>query len=292
MVNQEKAQELRKLLENASSQEIVSYFMENYKEEAVFSSSLGAEGQVLTDMIATRHKDAYIITLDTGRLFPETYTLLDKTNKHYNIKIDVFFPDYKRVENMVKEKGINLFYESVENRKLCCHIRKVEPLQRAIKGKSIWITGRRREQSITRLNLQPVDWDEQYQVIKVNPIYDWTEKDVWDYIKANNVPYNELHDRGYPSIGCEPCTRAVKPGEDSRAGRWWWEEQEKKEYKNIDDNATINNYKLYCPNCNKKTPIPSIRGDNDDGKKREYRYNTPNDLRHWDVDDFINKKML
>lgn len=229
MVNQEKAQELRKLLENASSQEIVSYFMENYKEESVFSSSLGAEGQVLTDMIATRHKDAYIITLDTGRLFPETYTLLDKTNKHYNIKIDVFFPDYKRVENMVKEKGINLFYESVENRKLCCHIRKVEPLQRAIKGKSIWITGRRREQSITRLNLQPVDWDEQYQMIKVNPIYDWTEKDVWDYIKANNVPYNELHDRGYPSIGCEPCTRAVKPGEDSRAGRWWWEEQEKKE---------------------------------------------------------------
>jgi len=229
MVNQEKAQELRRLLENASSQEIVSYFMENYKDEAVFSSSLGAEGQVLTDMIATEHKDAYIITLDTGRLFPETYTLLDKTNKHYNIKINVFFPDYKRVQEMVKEKGINLFYESVENRKECCYIRKVEPLNRAIRGRKIWITGRRRGQSITRLNLKPVEWDEQYNMIKVNPLYDWDEQDVWDYIKARGVPYNELHDRGYPSIGCEPCTRAVKPGEDVRAGRWWWEAPEKKE---------------------------------------------------------------
>ena len=229
MVNQEKARELNKLLESASSQEIVNYFMENFKQDAVFSTSLGAEGQVLTDMIATRHKDAYIITLDTGRLFPETYTLLDRTNKHYNIKINVFFPDYKKVEKMVKQKGINLFYKSVENRKECCHIRKVEPLQRAIQGKHIWITGRRREQSITRLNLKPADWDEQYNMIKVNPLYDWTEQDVWNYIKANEVPYNELHDKGYPSIGCEPCTRAVKPGEDIRAGRWWWGEPEKKE---------------------------------------------------------------
>jgi phosphoadenosine phosphosulfate reductase len=229
MVNQEKVQEINKLLEEASAQEIVNYILENFKKDTVFATSLGAEDQVLTDMIASRHDDAYIITLDTGRLFPETYTLIDKTNKHYNIKMDIYFPDYKRVQEMVKERGINLFYDSIENRKLCCHIRKIEPLQRATQGMKVWITGLRRAQSVTRINLQPVEWDEQNEMIKVNPLYSWTEKDVWDYIKENGVPYNELHDKGYPSIGCQPCTRAVKPGEDVRAGRWWWEEPEKKE---------------------------------------------------------------
>jgi len=229
MVNQEKVQEINKLLEEASAQEIVNYILENFKKDTVFATSLGAEDQVLTDMIASRHDDAYIITLDTGRLFPETYTLIDKTNKHYNIKMDIYFPDYKRVQEMVKERGINLFYDSIENRKLCCHIRKIEPLQRATEGMKVWITGLRRAQSVTRINLQPVEWDEQNEMIKVNPLYSWTEKDVWDYIKENGVPYNELHDKGYPSIGCQPCTRAVKPGEDVRAGRWWWEEPEKKE---------------------------------------------------------------
>ncbi len=228
-MNQEKVQEINKLLENASSQEVVSFFMEHYKQDTVFATSLGAEDQVLTDMIATDHKDAYIITLDTGRLFPETYTLIDKTNKYYNIKMDVFFPDFRKVQKMVKEKGINLFYDSIENRKECCHIRKIEPLQRATAGKKVWITGLRREQSVTRINLKPVEWDEQNQMIKVNPLYNWSEKDVWNYIKSNEIPYNELHDKGYPSIGCEPCTRAVKPGEDVRAGRWWWESPDKKE---------------------------------------------------------------
>jgi len=229
MVNQEKVQEINKLLEEATAQEVVNYFLERYKKDTVFATSLGAEDQVLTDMIASRHSDAYIITLDTGRLFPETYTLIDKTNKHYNIKMDIYFPDYKKVQEMVKEKGINLFYESIENRKLCCHIRKIEPLQRATRGLKVWITGLRREQSVTRINLQPVEWDAQNEMIKVNPLYNWSEEDVWDYIKDKGVPYNKLHDKGYPSIGCEPCTRAVKPGEDVRAGRWWWEEPEKKE---------------------------------------------------------------
>lgn len=229
MVNQEKVKEISKMLEEASAQEIVNYFLKYYKDDTVFTTSLGAEDQVLTDMIATDNKDAYIITLDTGRLFPETYTLIDKTNKYYGIKMDVLFPDYEKVEKMVKEKGINLFYESFENRKLCCHLRKTEPLQRGIKGKKVWITGLRREQAVTRINLHLVEWDAQNEMIKVNPLYNWKESDVWDYIKSNNVPYNELHDKGYPSIGCEPCTRAVKPCEDVRAGRWWWEEPEKKE---------------------------------------------------------------
>jgi len=230
MANQEKAQELNKLLEEASALEIVSYFLKNYREDIVFSTGLGAEGQILTDMIAKKDKNAVkFVTLDTGRLFQETYDIIDRTRDTYDININIYFPDYKRVEKMVNEKGMNLFYKSVENRKLCCHIRKIEPLKRATQGYKIWIAGLRREQSITRMNLQPVEWDAANQLIKVHPLYNWTEDDVWNYIKKNDVPYNELHDRGYPSIGCEPCTRAVKSGENLRDGRWWWEEPEKRE---------------------------------------------------------------
>lgn len=230
MANQDKAQEINKLLEQASASEIVNYFLKNYKGEIVFSTGLGAEGQVLTDMIVDKDKDAVkIITLDTGRLFQETYDLIDRTREKYKIKINIYFPDYNKVEKMVNEKGMNLFYKSLENRKLCCHLRKTEPLKRALKGHKVWIAGLRRDQSITRINLQPVEWDEANQIIKVHPLYNWNRQDVWKYIKENNVPYNKLHDKGYPSIGCEPCTRAVKPGEDERAGRWWWEEPEKRE---------------------------------------------------------------
>mgnify|MGYP006285617391 CR=1 FL=1 len=230
MADQNKAQEINKLLEQASSEEIINYFLKNYKGDIVFSTGLGAEGQVLTDMIcAYDQKAVKFVTLDTGRLFPETYTLIDKSTKKYNLDLNIYFPDYKKVEKMVKEKGINLFYESVENRKLCCHIRKVEPLQRATEGYNIWIAGLRRGQSITRLQLQPVEWDEANKLIKVHPLYDWSESDVWEYIRKHNVPYNELHDKGFPSIGCQPCTRAIKPGEDLRDGRWWWEEPEKRE---------------------------------------------------------------
>ena len=229
MTNKEQVREINALLENASAGEIASYFIKNYGNEVVFSSSLGAEDQVLTDILVAEDKETKIITLDTGRLFPETYNLIERTNTHYDIKLDVFFPDTEKVEKMVKERGINLFYESIENRKLCCHIRKIEPLQRAIKGAKVWITGLRREQSVTRTDLNAVEWDENNQMIKVNPLINWTENDVWNYIKNYNVPYNELHDKGYPSIGCEPCTRAVEPGEDVRAGRWWWEQPDKKE---------------------------------------------------------------
>jgi phosphoadenosine phosphosulfate reductase len=143
--------------------------------------------------------------------------------------MEVFFPDYRQVEEMVREKGMNLFYESVENRKLCCHIRKIEPLKRALRDMDAWITGIRKDQTINRFTTQMVEWDETHNLVKINPLYRWTEKMVWDYIHDNNIPYNELHDQGFPSIGCQPCTRAVAPGEDSRAGRWWWEDQGHKE---------------------------------------------------------------
>jgi len=214
---------------DASAEEILEYFIKEYGDKITFASSLGAEDQVMTHMIAGIDKSANIFMLDTGRMFPETYDVLAKTNKRYNLNIQVFFPDSKRVENMVNEKGINLFYKSIENRKLCCHIRKTEPLQRALQDKKAWITGLRREQAITRNNLHKVEWDEQNELIKVNPLIDWTSDDIWEYIRTYRVPYNKLHDKGFTSIGCQPCTRAIMPGEDIRAGRWWWENPETKE---------------------------------------------------------------
>jgi phosphoadenosine phosphosulfate reductase len=209
--------------------EILRIALETFKGNIALASSLGAEDQALTHMIAKSHPSVKIFTLDTGRMFPESYELLERTNKHYDINIEVFFPDYSQVEKMVNEKGINLFYESIENRKLCCGIRKVEPLQRAFRGLQAWVCGLRREQSVTRFNIEPVEWDEGNQLVKINPLVDWTQEALWEYIKSNDVPYHTLHDKGFPSIGCQPCTRAVKPGEDVRAGRWWWEEPEKKE---------------------------------------------------------------
>ena len=229
MDNQERAKQYTKGLKGKSPEEILNYFIQKCDQKVGFATSLGAEDQVITDMICKTNKDVNIFTLDTGRLFPETYNLIEKTSKHYNIKIKVFFPDYKKVEDMVQEKGINLFYESVENRERCCYLRKKEPLHRAFQGLQAWICGLRRDQSITRFNNQLVEWDEQHNLFKINPLIDWSENMVWDYIKLNNVPYNELHDQGFPSIGCQPCTRAVKPGEDIRSGRWWWEQPEKRE---------------------------------------------------------------
>jgi phosphoadenosine phosphosulfate reductase len=221
--------ELNKRLEKATAEKVLTFFLKEYKNKIALSSSLGAEDQVLTDMISKIDKGTKIFTLDTGRLFQETYDLLEKTNKQYKINIEIFFPDTSRVEKMVKEKGINLFYESLENRKMCCHIRKQEPLKRAFKGLDVWICGLRREQSITRYSTPLVEWDAENNMIKLNPLFNWTEKQVWDYIKKNNVPYNVLHDNNFPSIGCQPCTRAVKQGDDVRSGRWWWEEPENKE---------------------------------------------------------------
>jgi phosphoadenosine phosphosulfate reductase len=213
----------------AGAEKILEYFLSEYSGKIVFSTSLGAEDQVLIHMIASMDPAARIITLDTGRLFPETYELLEKTRERYGISIEVFFPDYLQVEQMVRDKGVNLFYRSIENRKLCCQIRKVEPVKRALKGMEAWISGLRREQSISRISTLPVEWDEQYHLLKISPLFDWTDRQVWEYIRNNDIPYNVLHDKSFPSIGCQPCTRAIRPGEDPRAGRWWWEQPEQRE---------------------------------------------------------------
>ena len=220
--------DLNERFRDAPAEEVVGFFLQAYKGRIALSSSLSIEDQTLTDIIV-RQGGTRIFTLDTGRLFPETYQLIDKTNLTYGIQLEVFFPDYNEVQRMVQEEGINLFYNSIESRHRCCQVRKLEPLQRAFKGLDAWICGLRREQSVTRQDMQVVEWDAMHQLIKVNPLISWTEKQVWDYIKEHQVPYNKLHKHGYPSIGCEPCTRAVKPGEDVRAGRWWWESPDHRE---------------------------------------------------------------
>lgn len=226
---QSQLDELQKLVQNKSPQEIIQLFFEKFKNRIAFSNSFGAEDQVITDMISKIDKSLKIFTLDTGRLFPETYDLIERTSKRYGIPIQIYFPDALQVEKMVNEKGVNLFFESIENRKQCCHIRKIEPLKRAFSGLDVWICGLRRSQSITRNEVQIVEWDENNGLIKLNPIVDWTEGQVWAYIQENKVPYNRLHDKGFPSVGCQPCTRAIEKGEDLRAGRWWWENPETKE---------------------------------------------------------------
>lgn len=221
--------ELNERLHGLSAQEVIAYFIHEFDGKLALGSSLGAEDQVLTDMIVKVDKTTKIFTLDTGRVFPETYKTLHVTNEKYGINIDVYFPNSEKVERMVNENGINLFYNSVEERKTCCHVRKIEPLKRAMMDVDVWVTGIRREQSITRILTEIVEYDHINNKIKINPLLDWTEADLWQYIEEHEVPYNTLHDKGFPSIGCEPCTRAVKEGEDVRAGRWWWEEPEQKE---------------------------------------------------------------
>lgn len=197
--------------------------------QLVFASSMGLEDQVLMDMICRHRLDIPVFTLDTGRLFNETYELLAQTEEKYQTKIRVYFPDFHDVQQMTNQEGINLFYGSIEKRKMCCRIRKLEPLKRALGNYQAWICGLRRSQSDYRGNSQAIEWDSAHQMFKINPLINWSEQDVWDYIKANNVPYNKLHDRGYPSIGCACCTRSVEHGESSRSGRWWWEEEQHKE---------------------------------------------------------------
>lgn len=198
-------------------------------QPAVFASSLGAEDMVLTDLILKNNIGIEIFSLDTGRLPPETYDLLAATEKHYNTKLTVFYPNTQLAESFVRQNGINAFYDSVEQRKGCCYVRKVEPLTRALAGKSAWVTGMRAAQAATRGDLPEKQFDEGNGLWKYNPLSSWSEKEVWAYIKLNEVPYNALHEKFYPSIGCAPCTRAVTPGEDVRAGRWWWENPETKE---------------------------------------------------------------
>lgn len=196
---------------------------------AVFASSFGAEDMVLTDLIARHYPGIGIFTLDTGRLPEETYDLMQKVKEHYGVSVHAYFPDASAVERYVAQHGPNGFYDSVALRKRCCYIRKVEPLKRALADKKAWITGMRRDQSTTREELELSAYDSDHGLHKFNPLCDWTEKDVWNYIRQHDVPYNALHDRFYPSIGCAPCTRAITPGEDIRSGRWWWENPESRE---------------------------------------------------------------
>lgn len=196
---------------------------------AVFANSLGAEDMVLTDLILKHKLPITVFSLDTGRLPPETYDLMAAVDKHYGVKLKVYFPQSEEVESYVRNHGINAFYESVTLRKACCYARKVEPLKRALAGKRAWITGLRAQQAATREGLPVREYDEGNGLEKFNPLADWSEKEVWTYLKQNNVPYNALHEKFYPSIGCAPCTRAISPGEDVRAGRWWWEAPESKE---------------------------------------------------------------
>ena len=229
MNHKEKISDYCTLLEKQTALQIIEWASQTFGTKLVLASSMGAEDQALTDMVVKANSEARIITLDTGRLFPETYHLIEKTQRFYKKSIEVYFPDYKQVEPMVMTDGINLFYDSVENRKKCCHIRKIEPLERAFKGAEAWICGLRRDQSITRTANKVVEWDEANQLVKINPLINWNEEQVWEYITLNNVPYNKLHDAGFRSIGCQPCTRAVREGEDVRSGRWWWENPEHKE---------------------------------------------------------------
>jgi phosphoadenosine phosphosulfate reductase len=209
--------------------EALALLANKFPGEIVFSTSFGWEDQVITHMIFTNNLPINIFTLETGRLFPETYYVWNRTMEMYGKPIYAYYPNNELLEQMVNAKGPSSFYESVENRKECCGIRKVEPLNRALAGNKCWVTGIRAEQSVDRQFMGNLEWDEQHNLIKFHPIYDWTLDQVKEYIRVHNVPYNTLHDRGFPSIGCQPCTRAVQPGEDFRAGRWWWEDQSKKE---------------------------------------------------------------
>jgi len=214
---------IQNLFENVSVEEALKRVASLFPGRVKFSSSLGQEDQVLTDIIARHHIPVNIFTIDTGRLFYEAYDTLEKTRARYKINIDVFFPQADAVQQMVNEHGVNLFYDSVANRQSCCNVRKVEPLNRALQHTSVWITGLRASQTDHRKNIPVVEWLSDREVYKINPLLHWSFDDVLNYINEYSVPYNPLHDKGFVSIGCAPCTRAIEAGEDPRAGRWWWE---------------------------------------------------------------------
>lgn len=217
----------------AYNQEELSVFLkkiaDQYGNKAAFSTSLSWEDQVITHHIFSQNLPIRVFTLDTGRMFPETYSVFNSTREKYKQAIEVYFPNYEKVEKLTTEKGMNSFYESIENRKECCYLRKVEPLNRALNDVECWITGLRAEHSENRNELAIVEYDSTRKITKVNPLAHWTLDQVKSEIAKHRIPYNVLHDRGFVSIGCQPCTRAVKDGEDFRAGRWWWEQNDKKE---------------------------------------------------------------
>jgi len=221
---------LNKVLEQNSLEEKLKYLNDNATHKIVFSTSFGFEDQVISHAIMSQNlSNIEIFTLDTGRVFPETYTTWNKTELKYQQKIKPYYPPTLELESFVEANGINPFYDSVVLRKQCCHIRKVIPLNRALKEASVWITGLRADQSNNRHQMHEIEFDEDRQFFKFNPLIDFTKEDCFNYLKENRVPYNPLHDQGFISIGCAPCTRAIKEGEDFRAGRWWWEDESKKE---------------------------------------------------------------
>lgn len=220
---------LKQSLKGLSAEGILTVLGNNYADRTVFSTSFGIEDQVLIHMLSIIARKISVFTLETGRLFQETYYVWNRTLERYQIPIKAYYPNVTAVENMVSTKGPSSFYESIENRKECCYIRKIEPLKRALAGFEIWITGIRAEQSPNREEMDFIEWDEGNRVIKIHPLFHWSLEQVNQFVKQNNVTYNPLHDKGFLSIGCQPCTRAVSDGEDFRSGRWWWEDKSKKE---------------------------------------------------------------
>ena len=228
-MNQKELDALNQQFAKASAEEVFQYAVRKFGKKLTLASSLGVEDQVLTHMFTNETDGVDVFLLDTGRLPQETYNVIEKTMTQYAFTYRVFFPNTTAVEQMVSEHGPNHFYQSLDNRKECCNIRKVEPLSRALDGYQAWITGIRRAQSVDRAMTSFFEWDFVNDLLKINPLIKWSKDDVWNYVKRHDVPYNVLHDQGYPSIGCAPCTRAIQPGEDDRSGRWWWEEAVKKE---------------------------------------------------------------
>lgn len=220
---------LKQSLAGLSPDEALAFLSKEFNGNIVFSTSFGMEDQAISHMIFNSKLSIDVFTLDTGRMFTETYSTWRQTLETYGQPIHAFYPEAEELQKFVTEKGPNSFYESTDNRKQCCAIRKVEPLHRALKGKQIWITGLRAEQSANRQQMEQLEWDASNQIIKYHPILSWNWEQLIAYIRTNQIPYNSLHDKGFVSIGCAPCTRAIKPGEDFRAGRWWWEDQSKKE---------------------------------------------------------------
>lgn len=226
---QEKIESWQQMLEAADPEETLEFAVRQFPRKVSLASSLGMEDQVLTAMIVKNQLPIPIFTLDTGRLFPETLDLIARTETQYGIRIKIFFPESKVVQEMVDRYGINLFRENAELRKHCCSIRKLEPLRRALQGTDAWICGLRKGQGLTREKVELIEWDATWSLVKFNPLAHWDELSLRQYLVENQVPYNPLHDEGYPSIGCSCCTRAVAPGENPRAGRWWWEHPEHRE---------------------------------------------------------------
>jgi phosphoadenosine phosphosulfate reductase len=221
--------DLQAQLSDSSIAETLQYLVQAFPRKVAFSTSFSYEDQIVTDLVQKHAPEVFIFTLDTGRLFQETYSVWSRTNDRYGIRVRPFYPDTEAIQTFVATNGPNPMYESLDLRKGCCFLRKVEPLRRALAPHAVWITGLRAEHSANRQSLEVLEWDEANKIIKYNPLLNWSFEKVLDYISEHNVPYNSLHDKGFVSIGCAPCTRAIKPGEDFRAGRWWWEDESKKE---------------------------------------------------------------